>query len=297
MDVTRYVKVSQLVEPHRDQGNTRVGGAGLLRPRSLRAIFEESQQAMARSVLNEKRCGLYVFAAHRRAGQVAGLWLECTEQPRAGMIGRHDMVDLPLPLDEELSLRHLLFVVRRVQCEVRTTVVNLATTGGLEVSPGEPLRLIETNGFLAVSAANFAFSCVPTGGGLPWKPYAKSAWDSLTHPAPSRVEAVERPCLGTPTLAVDLMGRDGPQRASFDTVSLSRGVLIGRDPRCDLRAQDNTLSRVHAVLVNIDGRPFIVDSGSTNGIQFEGEEVKIARLDSRKSFTLGMDVMLTCHPR
>ncbi len=297
MDVTRYVKVSQLVEPHRNQGNTRVGGAGLLRPRSLRAIFEESQQSMARSVLNEKRCGLYVFAAHRRAGQVAGLWLECTEQPRAGMVGRHDMVDLPLPLDEQLSLRHLLFVVRRVQGEVRTTVVNLTTTGGLEVSPGEPLRLIESNGFLAMSASNFAFFCVPTGGVLPWKPYAKSAWESLPHSAPSRVEAVERPSVGAPTLAVDLMGRDGPQRASFDTASLSRGVLIGRDTRCDLRAHDDTFSRVHAVLVNIDGRPFIVDAGSTNGIQFEGEEVKIAHLDGRKSFALGMDVMLTCHPR
>ena len=297
MEVTRYAHIRQAVEPLRNTERTRLPGMGRLTPRTLEAIFDESQQAMSRAVLREERRGLYIFAAHRRAGHVAGLWLECTEQPRAGMIGRHDLVDLPLPLDEALSLRHLMFIVRKVRDEVRTTVINLQTTGGLELESSQPVQLVDANGFLAVTASEFAFFCVPTGGGVPWKPDSLDPWGSRTQQEPLRVEGLARAARGATVVSVDLMDQGGPQRASFDEAALNRGILIGRDERCDLCSKQHTLSRVHAVLVNVDGRPFIVDSGSTNGIDREGTEVRIARLEGRQTFSLGQDVMLTCHPR
>ncbi len=107
---TRFAKVEALVAPFRQSDGTRAASA-MGHPSTVAALFRDMQGMMASALQGELREGLFVFAAHRRYGHVARLWLQATSTPRAGMIGRHDAVDLALPLDDSLSLRHLMFVV------------------------------------------------------------------------------------------------------------------------------------------------------------------------------------------
>ncbi len=95
---------------------------------AVETLFREKQRMMASAVQEERRTGLFVFAAHLHYGHVARLWLEATLNPRAGMIGRHDAVDLALPLDDSLSLRHLMYVVRRKQDAVRFVAIDLESS-------------------------------------------------------------------------------------------------------------------------------------------------------------------------
>jgi hypothetical protein len=63
-------------------------------------------------------------------------------------------------------------------------------------------------------------------------------------------------------------------------VALRAGVLIGRYERCDFNGQhiemDMEVSRVHALLLSLDGRIHLFDTGSTNGITID--DVPIDRL-------------------
>lgn len=53
---------------------------------------------------------------------------------------------------------------------------------------------------------------------------------------------------------------------------LSAGTTIGRDPSNDCRIEDETVSKSHARIVDLDGRLAVVDAGSTHGTWIDGGE-------------------------
>lgn len=61
------------------------------------------------------------------------------------------------------------------------------------------------------------------------------------------------------------------QRGFVRFENMRRGdepIVIGRDPECDIRIADSTVSRQHCeIVLTIDGTCMIQDKGSTNGIR------------------------------
>ncbi len=289
MHGTRYARVQPSVAPYRSIDGTAVPRLPRLRARSLEALFNEQQRMMASAVAEEPRPGLFVFAAHTRLGHLGRLWLEASEGPRAGSIGRHDEVDLALPLDESLSLRHLLFVVQRRDGVVQFAALDLETPEGVRLESGQRVRLVESVGVMVLQASDFIFFCVPTGQPLPWRPSAPHPWATLLPRAACRVELHDARTGGGLAGHLEVGGRT----RALDTGGLTRGVSIGRAERCDVVVPgDDRVSRVHAVLLRFCGAALIIDTGSTNGLWCGEKEVGIAALTDGARFTLGADIEL-----
>jgi len=74
--------------------------------------------------------------------------------------------------------------------------------------------------------------------------------------------------------------------------SLDRGVLLGRYDRCDnadvgaLTAE--RVSRVHALLIRVDGRIWVIDTASTNGLFHRGERRRQVELPADRPAEFGL---------
>jgi hypothetical protein len=66
-----------------------------------------------------------------------------------------------------------------------------------------------------------------------------------------------------------------------------RRVVIGRSRDCDIQLADANVSRRHAELRQEGASYWIVDLGSTNGMEVNGQRVKRAKLRSGDTITLG----------
>ncbi len=66
-----------------------------------------------------------------------------------------------------------------------------------------------------------------------------------------------------------------------------RRVVIGRSRDCDIQLNDSNVSRRHAELRQEGASYWVVDLGSTNGMEVNGKRVKRAKLGDGDSFTLG----------
>jgi len=66
-----------------------------------------------------------------------------------------------------------------------------------------------------------------------------------------------------------------------------RRVVIGRSRDCDIQLADSNVSRRHAELRQEGTSYWIVDLGSTNGLEVNGKRVKRAKLRSGDTITLG----------
>jgi hypothetical protein len=66
-----------------------------------------------------------------------------------------------------------------------------------------------------------------------------------------------------------------------------RRVVIGRSRDCDIQLADANVSRRHAELRQEGTSYWIVDLGSTNGLEVNGKRVKRAKLRSGDTITLG----------
>jgi hypothetical protein len=66
-----------------------------------------------------------------------------------------------------------------------------------------------------------------------------------------------------------------------------RRVVIGRSRDCDIQLTDSNVSRRHAELRQEGASYWIVDLGSTNGMEVNGKRVKRAKLRDGDTITLG----------
>jgi Protein of unknown function (DUF3662)/FHA domain len=66
-----------------------------------------------------------------------------------------------------------------------------------------------------------------------------------------------------------------------------RRAVIGRSRDCDIQLADSNVSRRHAELRQEGASYWIVDLGSTNGLEVNGKRVKRAKLRSGDTITLG----------
>ena len=110
----------------------------------------------------------------------------------------------------------------------------------------------------------------------------------------TEVSAVERTVLHLPAEPVPrqsskgrvagiriLLGSEVAEREFTGT------VRIGRDPGCDLRINDQGVSRVHAEIFRAGGQWFVRDLGSSNGTFLDGARVQEVALPAHCTLRLG----------
>ena len=99
--------------------------------------------------------------------------------------------------------------------------------------------------------------------------------------APAATQAVSEAELGVDeelvSLTIDGTRHDVKQRR----------VVLGRSRDCDIQVNDSNVSRRHAELRQEGNSYWIVDLGSTNGMEVNGRRVKRAKLNDGDKITLG----------
>jgi pSer/pThr/pTyr-binding forkhead associated (FHA) protein len=98
---------------------------------------------------------------------------------------------------------------------------------------------------------------------------------------PVPTEAVSAAELGLEQEVV-VLAFDGTRREVTE-----RRVVIGRSRDCDIQLADANVSRRHAELRQEGASYWIVDLGSTNGMEVNGKRVKRAKLKDGDTITLG----------
>lgn len=300
-EVTQYVRAK--------------GGVVLLDERRL---FNRHQLRLAQILREHPAPGVAIFAVHPVAGIAGHFWLSATDVLRAGTIGRHSAVDLFLTDDRELSLRHLLVLVRQTARGLRIRVADLATPSGFHAEQGGALRAVQANGTLFLRVARYSMMMFPTGVPRPWDSEAKDPW--LTLPARELIadERTARPSakrmrtrpedthvsfprglaepgpepLVEPGESIEgelAISSGGETSIAVGATALERGILVGRYARCaraDVAVTD-AVSRVHAVLIRSDGALHLIDAGSTNGTFLGEREIRCAVIEPGSEYRLG----------
>lgn len=283
---TRIVRVMEPDAGHRS--STFVLGAQLAD--TPRRHYGRLHRQLFSACLEERRPGLFVFAVHATTGLAGRMWLSATDEVRAGTLGRHQFVDLSITKDQALSLRHVLFVVRLVEGRVRCSAIDLETPGGLHTALG-PQHVTQSERPMLLRTAQLSFFCVPTGVQVHLPEQLDAAW-RLFDEVPPTPQAGRWSWLKTPSPAVGVLTlrlSSGVFTTAIDEQLIRRGVLIGRDERCDVLIPDGHVSRVHAALVSVDGAPHLIDCGSSNGIVDlrRARPARCHRLDDADRFQLG----------
>ncbi len=260
---------------------------------ALKSLYEQSELTLTK--------GFSVLAVHQHTGRTAGIHVD--NPGRGGVapvvFGRHECAKLHLPVDPGLSLRHGLLLLSRDQSGAPCVrVLDLGSEQGLLDVREKSHWSIATDGSLALAVADSVLFVFPDEevAGLP-RAFEQSTWPELSPwepvTAPEKQLAAKRRITGE-TSAVSLsclspeeMRAQRPkdrvarlviklskEERSFDIdrAELLTGTLFGRYPRCRLGGDrvplDDTISRVHLVFVEIDGRPYAIDTASTNGTLF-----------------------------
>ena len=105
---------------------------------------------------------------------------------------------------------------------------------------------------------------------------------------------IYKPAPETAAVSAEDAGRLGLARAPAALVVngerhelTKREIVLGRSRECDIRLEDPNISRRHAAIRQDDGAFWIVDLGSTNGIEVNGKRVDRARLSNDDRIVLG----------
>ncbi len=246
------------------------------------------------------------------------------------VIGRHDHADTAVLTDRALSLRHAMVILNRDAsgCPF-IRVLDLRSMYGIQDRDGRSHLSLAANGPVALRMADTAFFILPLSadGGprglgsadlsfnaVTWtraEPYIPEddvenhlkELSDVTHTrsAVSVVTEVkgvgER--TGTPGKIghLELRAAGRSYTRAVDQHALRAGMLLGRYERCDVNENHidmpRAVSRVHALLLIIDGCLYAIDTGSINGIEADDEIVHRIALSKDRSQTLdlgGMEV-------
>lgn len=204
-------------------------------------------------------------------------------------------------------------------------VLDLRTTSGMTDEEGRTLRGLRAEGPSVLRCAGYTLFVLPLGDPSDWPDNPDDAWaalpervyfDELDNCAggslpklklprrdlrqsviirtvgPTDTVDASCPVVGEGDLAGRLVleGRGQRVRMSVGHDALQNGVLLGRYARCDASEvlDDESLSRVHVLLLQFDDKLIAIDTASTNGTRIPGEErARLIELDRDRELLLG----------
>jgi len=133
---------------------------------------------------------------------------------------------------------------------------------------------------------------IRTSPGIPMEQMArKSSVITRTHgPRDSSISMLSDS--GDLAGTLELIGTNVREKIRIGHRALSEGVLLGRYARCDGAgglAEDATLSRVHALLIQVDDTVLLIDTASSNGTWENGERprARVFVIDFNTELLLG----------
>lgn len=107
-------------------------------------------------------------------------------------------------------------------------------------------------------------------------------------PARARVDVVDdQPAMGR----LEIRSRLGADAVPVGELAAQRGILLGRYSRCDTAGATSLalerISRVHVIVVAVEGRLWMIDAASTNGMTTDGHDVRVQPLRPDAEVELG----------
>jgi pSer/pThr/pTyr-binding forkhead associated (FHA) protein len=230
----------------------------------------------------------------------------------AAIIGRHDHADLFIDASDRLALRHLAVVLdpvasyKRGESTVSFRVLDLRTTEGFTDEDGRMLRGMRCEGPALLRCAGHAFFLLPLGDPSDWPDRAEDAWgcipqrvyfdevsafaegslprlqqqkrdpncSTITRTHGPRDSAVNLDAHGNAAGIFEMFGPNVSGKLRIGHDELRDGVLLGRYERCTSAGftDDASVSRVHALLIQVDDTVLLIDTASTNGTRIAGED-------------------------
>ncbi len=123
---------------------------------------------------------------------------------------------------------------------------------------------------------------------------------ALTFPGPIRPSASTDDDKGPARGEISIRSPRGHARLRLGIPEARQGVLLGRYERCDGGGlpllDDASLSRVHLLLIELDGGLYAVDTASKNGSWFGSQRIEALRLQTGSMLTLARDVQVEWRP-
>ena len=244
----------------------------------------------------------------------------------AAIVGRHGMADLYLDGDTSLSLRHLAVITHpRSQEGLRFRLLDLRTGSCFSDEDGRPMRGLVADGPVFVRCGNYSLFCLPSSICKSWPDSAEDAWKMLperiyesardrppTERVQRRGQEKSHGC-GNTTQIIALRGPswarrrmtdrredplgelriitpDGTSSIAVGPRAANDGVLVGRYERCDTRQLQTlcsfAISRVHLLVIQVEGVLHAVDTGSSNGTWIGDQRVHVAPLQFGSTLSL-----------
>ena len=205
---------------------------------------------------------------------------------------------------------------------VRYRILDLRTSEAMLDEDGKPLRGLLADGPAIVRCAGYVLFFLLLGDPTDWPASAEDAWAMLPErvyldeisgdlaqgslprirmPRPDARETYITRTGGPRDTSMRLAQGDlagvlelhTPQRQlalSIGEAALRDGVLLGRYHRCDAMeaaTEDTSLSRVHALLIQVEERLLLIDTASTNGVFERGARPRLVVLDHTTELRLG----------
>lgn len=192
---------------------------------------------------------------------------------------------------------------------VRYRVLDLRTQHGFRDEHGRPLRGLRAEGPALLRCAGYALFILPLGDPSDWPESGNDAWDLVPErvyfdelknvPEASMPKMIARDFQNAQTHVSVIMRTQGPRETGDSLVmpgagvgtleligkhhrgtltlgheALRDGVLVGRYARCDGAGvlDDPSLSRVHALLLDVEDAFLVIDTASRNGTRLHGQE-------------------------
>jgi len=273
-------------------------------------------------VVVDERTGKASGMAHLRA---------LVDRYVTSIVGRHDVCDLYVDGNTRLALRQLAVILDPVRdwkkgtSDVGFRILDLRTTEGMTDEEGRALRGLRSEGPAMVRCGGYAVFALPLGNPLDWPESASEAWDCMPErvyhdellrvPDASIVREIAPPPTGHTKIVMrtagprdaasqlvtdrDLVGRlqvrgsRGTATIDIGHQALREGVLIGRYARCDgmMLSNEESISRVHALLLMVEDRLLAIDVASTNGMrQMDCADARLVELIGETELELGFSV-------
>ncbi len=242
---------------------------------------------------------------------------------RALILGRHTECGLHID-DITVALRQVAALVRTSGTRPVLHVRDLGTALPFVTEDGSSNAGVIADGPLYIAVGSVAVWFLPCPGST-FPDRAEDAWSALAPrtfldrrapehgmrpaqlPAPRVNDEIT---LVTRVAAPLLLGEGDDPEIAWGTLKLTsgarrvkraisaerleQGILLGRYGRCGLLVEkpENTISRVHALLLRLGVEVWIIDTASTNGLKRGDDEVRAEVLRDEDRLTLGKDVTL-----
>ena len=228
------------------------------------------------------------------------------------VLGRHERCDVVLPRDPDVSLRHLLVrATRSPGGGIHLRAIDLRSRVGLTADDGKRCEAMAANGPLFMKIGSYTLFLLPTGPGIPpWPHDGDETWRAFSTcpaeilPPAQPLKSRSAPAAGSVKLATITIQSSSPQAGDLTTThavwsdQLERGILVGRDDRCSHGGVDEgNLSRVHLVLLSVEGEVWGIDTASTNGTRvLHGQPFRQMRLSGEQHLVLADTLHLRWQP-